>query len=65
MRPIPANCPAEVRFVIEINTAIQTGNPELTAIIPKVKDTERYPNPIGIPSLIPDKKLFDNLAVSI
>lgn len=38
---VPANCPAEVRFVTDIKTAIQTGSPPETAMNPKVKETGR------------------------
>ena len=53
MRESPANWPAEVRLVMEMRTAAQTGSPMETAIIPKVKETDRYPSPIGIPSRNP------------
>ena len=55
IRGSPANCPAEVRFVIEMSRAPHTGRPPLTAIIPNVKETDRYPSPIGIPSFNPCK----------
>ena len=41
IRPMPANCPADVRFVIEISTEKKAGIPRLDAKIPKEKDTER------------------------
>ena len=47
----PATCPAEVRFVIEIIVAASQEIPLETADIPKLKDTDRYPKPMGIPSL--------------
>ena len=37
----PANCPALVRFVAEINTACKGVMPSATAFMPKVKETER------------------------
>ena len=40
IKSIPANCPADVRLVIEIITAIKGFIPPLAAIIPKVIDTE-------------------------
>ncbi len=51
--PIPANCPAEVRFVMDISTADHHGKPMDTAMIPKENDTDRYPSPMGIPSFNP------------
>ena len=39
IRAVPATCPAEVRFVIEISSATQTGRPPCVAIIPKAKET--------------------------
>ena len=54
---VPANCPAEVRLVIEINTAIHPGYPCCTTIIPKVKDTDKYPRQMGIPSRNPFVKV--------
>lgn len=53
IKPVPANCPADVRFVNEIRIATHTGIPPFTAIIPKVKETGIYPRAIGIPSLNP------------
>ena len=50
---IPATCPAEVTQVIEISIAAITGIPIFTAVIPNAKDTERYPSPMGSPSLNP------------
>lgn len=47
---VPANCPALVRFVKEINTAAQTGIPESTAVMPYATDTEKYPRQMGKPS---------------
>ena len=49
----PANCPADVKFVIEIAMASQKYKPEFTAKIPKAKETDKYPKAIGIPSFIP------------
>ena len=50
---MPTNCPAEVTLVNEIKTAIKGLTPALTTIIPKVKDTDIYPRPIGNPFLRP------------
>ena len=50
---VPANCPADVRLVIDITTESQTGNPPFVAIIPNVKETDIYPRQMGIPSLSP------------
>ena len=36
----PANCPAEVRFVIEISAAMSGESPLSTHIMPKTKATE-------------------------
>ena len=36
----PANCPAEVRLVMEISAATHTGRPLSTHINPNTKDTE-------------------------
>ena len=58
MTVIPANCPADVKLVIEIRTACQMLSPFDTAMIPNVKDTERYPSPIGIPSVNPFRNEF-------
>ena len=52
---IPANCPAEVRLVIEITIAAQAGIPFCTASIPNENETGMYPSAIGIPSLAPLK----------
>ena len=46
----PANCPADVRFVSEINAASEAFNPFAADIIPKVKETAKYPSAIGIPA---------------
>ena len=35
----PANCPAEVKLVMDMNKASNGLNPDCLAIIPKVKDT--------------------------
>ena len=50
------NCPALVRLVSDIITATSTGTPLETAIIPNVKDTDKYPKPIGMPSFNPCEK---------
>ena len=52
----PSACPAEVRFVREMIKALSTDIPSLTAVMPKPKDTERYPRPIGIPSFMPEMR---------
>ena len=36
---VPATCPAEVRFVIEMSSATHTGRPPCVAIMPKAKET--------------------------
>ena len=56
IRLVPANCPAEVKFDMEINTATQTGRPFSAAIMPKAKETDKYPRQMGRPSLAPFKK---------
>ena len=53
IRVIPANCPAEVRFVREIKIAVHFGMPAETAISPNVKETGIYPRQIGIPCFTP------------
>ena len=53
MTPIPAACPAEVTFVMEIATAAETESPAFTAKIPMLNETERYPKAIGIPCRTP------------
>lgn len=45
----PANCPAEVKFVADMNTASNGLRPACFARIPKVNDTAKYPKAIGIP----------------
>ena len=45
----------DVTLSIEIKSVCQIVSPDSTANIPKAKDTERYPSPIGIPSFIPFK----------
>ena len=56
--PIPASCPAEVTVDIEIITACHHSNPIDIAIIPKVKETDRYPRPMGMPERKPLRKSF-------
>ena len=58
MRESPANCPAEVTLVMEISAAPHTGTPAATAEMPKAKETEKYPRPMGVPSPSPFWKLF-------
>ena len=53
IRFVPANCPALVKFVSDIKTATQTGRPPDTARKPNVKETGRYPSPMGIPLFTP------------
>ena len=55
---IPASCPAEVTVVIEMMTACHHSNPMEIAIIPNVKDTDRYPKHMGRPSTKPFKNVF-------
>ena len=55
--PSPANCPAEVRLVSEIRNACHHVSPAAIHCIPKVKDTDRYPSAIGMPSWRPFLKL--------
>ena len=62
---IPANCPADVIFVMEIKTAIQTGSPPSVAIMPKVNETERYPKQMGIPSVTPLKKVSEGVVTRL
>ena len=52
-RFVPANCPALVRFVKDINTAAHKGIPESTAVMPKATETEKYPRHTGKPSRSP------------
>ena len=54
----PANCPALVRLVMEIATAIQGGSPDSTAVTPKARDTEKYPRQMGNPLRIPSINSF-------
>ena len=61
----PANWPAEVRFVIEINTDIKIGIPAIVACTPKAIDTDKYPKPIGRPSFKPVLKLVTGVFVVI
>ena len=56
MRLVPANCPAEVKFDMDIKTATHTGRPFSAAIMPNAKDTDRYPRQIGRPSFDPLRK---------
>ena len=51
--PRPANCPALVRLVRDRTTASKVVSPAPLAMMPKVKETARYPSPIGIPSFNP------------
>ena len=51
--PIPANCPAEVTVVIDMRTTCHQLRPKDTAIIPNVKETDRYPSAIGMPVISP------------
>ena len=60
----PANCPAEVRLVALINTAISCGRPCPTTETPNAKDTAKYPRPMGNPSLTPFLK-FKQLLISL
>ncbi len=50
---IPANCPAEVRLVIDMIIAAHGGMPAPTASIPKENDTGIYPSAIGMLSFAP------------
>ena len=50
--PIPANCPAEVTVVIDMRTACHQLRPKDTAVIPNVKETDRYPSANGMPVLV-------------
>jgi len=43
---------------MDMTTDCQIDNPAFKAIIPKVKDTAKYPRPMGIPSLTPDFNCF-------
>ncbi len=49
-RFIPANCPADVTFVILMKTASYRVNPFKQAVMPKVNETTRYPKAIGKPA---------------
>lgn len=53
LKAVPANCPAEVTVVIDMRTACHQLRPKDTAIIPKVKETDRYPSAIGMPVISP------------
>ena len=57
IRAVPANWPEEVRLVMEISTAAQTGSPPSTAIMPYANETERYPRQMGSPSRRPLRKV--------
>jgi hypothetical protein len=43
---------------MEISTASRMESPFCIENIPKAKETDKYPRQIGIPSLMPFKKLF-------
>ena len=51
MIPSAANCPALVRFAKDMTTDWSVVRPAPLAMIPNVKDTARYPRPMGMPSL--------------
>lgn len=53
MIPSAANCPALVRFVKDMTTDWRVVRPAPLAMIPNVKDTARYPRPMGMPSFSP------------
>jgi hypothetical protein len=38
---VPANCPADVRLVMDMTTENHTGSPPFVAIIPNVKETDK------------------------
>lgn len=56
--PTPASCPAEVRLVKDMMTACPMVSPPLTASSPNPIDTDRYPNPMGIPARSPFANAF-------
>ena len=58
IRERPANCPAEVTLLMEMRAAPHTGTPAAAAEMPKAKETEKYPRPMGVPSPSPFWKLF-------
>ena len=62
--PRPATCPAEVILSNEIKPACIQDKPFETARIPKVKDTDRYPKPMGRPSLTPSPNVYPLKSVS-
>ena len=53
MTVTPATWPAEVRLVPDRSTSTRPGMPCFTAQMAKPKDTDRYPRPMGSPSLSP------------
>lgn len=53
MIPRAANCPALVRLVKDMTTDWRVVRPAPLAMIPKVKETARYPSPMGTPSFSP------------
>ena len=55
---------SQVRFVADIRTAPAPLIPLFTALIPKAKETDKYPSAIGIPSLMPFKNSFFLLFIS-
>lgn len=56
IRLSPANWPALVRLVRDIRPAEKASIPKLEAMIPKVKDTLKYPKTMGMESFVPSKK---------
>ena len=65
MTQMPASWPAEVSVVMEMSKACHQLKPEDTAMIPKLKETERYPRNMGIPALNPELNSFLFKAESI
>ena len=63
MMPRAANCPALVRLVNDMTTACQVLRPAPLAMIPKVKETARYPRPMGMPSFNPDLNCVPLLSI--
>ena len=53
MSPRAANCPAEVRLVMDISDAGKAPSPTFLAAMPNVKETARYPMAMGRPSWAP------------
>ena len=45
--PRAANCPAEVRLVMDISDAGKAPSPTFLAAMPNVKETARYPMAVG------------------